>query len=121
MEDSFALHSEELLKVLQGRKIVKIDYDGQYIELDNGVELKLEQSDGSGNYNYASISNIDVKNNIITNVVMADYDSPSEGSFKSSYTLHILSKNKTIAQINVEEDADSEWYLCDTEVTVYFP
>lgn len=119
--------TEALIDTLPGHKIVKIidnfvaghGKPGPAIMLDDGRILQLVEAEECCAWFTANINNIDLDDNIITRI---EEEYPSNRCRDLSYlqvTLHVLTRDKKIADINVFGDETSGYYCHDITLNVW--
>lgn len=116
--------TEALEDTLPGHKIVKIVDDylpeiddfGPAIILDDGRILQLMGAEDCCAWFNADIDNIDLNDNIITRV---DDEYPDDNLDHLQVILHVLTRDKKIADINIYGDETSGYYCHDITLNVW--
>ena len=96
---------EDLAKELVGKKIVGIE--GNALKLSDGTRLEFEDAADCCAYFNADIEAIDLEDNAITKINHIDTD---ENGNDEKWSLHILSRHKLIAKVNIEGKLGTGYY-----------
>jgi|GEM_PF-4350655 len=107
------VESNDLQLELIGRRIVSTS--GETLTLDNGTVLEFEDTADCCAYFNANVEVFDFEDNVITNV--RDIDT-STGEYREAWSLHVLSKHKLIAKVNIEGNSGSGYYCHSVDLTV---
>jgi hypothetical protein len=109
--------SDDLACEIVGHRISKISDTS--ITLDNGNILEFENCEDCCSWFVYEINNIDINDNIVTKVEVTGDEAPDEGS--ASWTLHILSRDKKVCDIDIDGDATNGYYCHSIELIVKKP
>ena len=108
-ESPVEANDETLSDELVGKKIVSIDTGNNEIVLNDGTVLELEDNqECCAWFNVDGITEIDLDDNIVTAVreEATTLSDPNE----SAFDMVILSRDKTLARIQVDGDVSNGYY-----------
>lgn len=113
----YGMYGGDLLNELQGKSITNIDGPANRITLNDGTVLDIMGTADCCAWYEAHVYSIDLTDNIITDV----RTDPLDGDGPDSYTLTIISADKTVAAVDVTGDSTSGYYVHGVDLRVTMP
>ena len=114
----YGMESEDMEPYLLGQTIVSIDQ--KTVKLADGTELLIEDTYDCCAWFKGDFEAFDFEDNVITAVKEVrpenGRDYPNEGN--ESWSIHILSAHKLIAQVNINGDHTSGYYCHSVDLVV---
>ena len=102
---------DDVASELVGKSIASIDPRKNIVTLNDGTELEFQDTaDCCAWYSVELSSHLDYADNMITGVSFDDHAPESEGGEDEDYTLHVLSRDKAILDIDVQGNPTSGYY-----------
>jgi len=108
---------KHLLNELVGKSITNIADNA--MTLNDGTVLVFEDTDSCCAWFTATLDAIDVSDNAITAVNCVEANESAES--EEAWSLHILSRHKLIAKVNIEGDSTSGYYCHSINLLVKPP
>ena len=110
----YDMGKDDLEKEVLGNSIVSIE--DKKITLSNGKVLEIEDTDDCCAWFTGDIKAFDFADNVVTGVEEIKHEGTS--SAPESWALRVLSKHKTLAEINIEGDSTSGYYCHSVNLNV---
>jgi hypothetical protein len=110
----YDMGKEDLEKEVLGNSIVSIE--DKKITLSNGKVLEIEDTGDCCAWFEGDVKAFDFADNIVTGVEEIKHEGTKDAP--ESWTLRVLSKHKTLAEINIEGDSTSGYYCHSVNLNV---
>ncbi|KLI88579.1 hypothetical protein AA310_12375 [Arthrobacter sp. YC-RL1] len=114
----YDLESDDLAKVLIGKRITGIDERAGSIKLEDGTQLIIEDSADCCAYFGGDLKKIDLTENAITAI---RHDDLSTGEYDEHWKLTVLSVDKEVCAIEIDGDSGSGYYCHSINLIVRKP